>query len=303
MNRSADRLARLRFRATKAAKALLEDITPPFIWKLLVPKQVRKGLPASFIRTAAGKPFVPTDENIAELNYLRGIPLLEIPISRMRYAGGIPFDRETHHFVRYLQLGTDALEKFYSSHQPRDIFERHFLKSPPKSGRDIPLRGFPWLTYGEDRFDRNVAVEKGLGAEHGHQHFGPVSQQKIALEAGHLDRLCRSFEKKGFEDHGEYPSGYFLVDTDGSWAFYIKDGQHRISVMAHLGYEKALVTTWSNYCKVVKAEQAGDWPMVRNGMLREAEAVAILRTYTRSAYHTGVFQDSATSPSPTSGPA
>lgn len=268
----------LSLRLKKALKKAAADITPPILFKLFVPGARRRTVADKFLSGKNGAPLTLDDIHPTELAFLARPVKMSIPISHMRYAGGLRFDPDQHHFVRYLRDGISALKTFYARHQPANIVEKHFLKTNSKL--KMPLKGLPWVMFGLDEFDRNVATEKGLAASHGHQHHGPVSPEKIALEAAHLDRLLSSFNKNGLMDNDDYPSGHFLVDTNGDWAFYVKDGQHRISVMAHLGYEEATVSIGTVGISSVTPATVDDWPMVRRKMISKQDALAVLKAYT-----------------------
>lgn len=276
-------------RLKKAARAIGSDITPPFLVKLFVPRHKRKGRPEKLMLTPEGKPFIVGENGPGEFAFIPGTPLITVPIRQMRYAGGLHFTPQENHFVRYLRDGISALEEFYERHQPVDILEKHFLPSAARPG--APLKGLPWILYNNGDFDRKVPSEKGLSASHGHQHHGPVSPEKIALEASHLDRLRSSFEKHGYKESNEPPAGHFIVDDNGDWAFYVKDGQHRIAVMAHLGYETANVTLTSGTVRAVNASSAGDWPMVTRSLVTRDEALSILRAYTAPDRNLKIFSD------------
>ncbi len=268
----------LSLRLKKALKKTAVDLTPPILYKLFVPNARRRHPSDKFLHGKNGAPLTLEDIHPSELAFLARSVKMTIPISHMRYAGGLRFDPEQHHFVRYLRDGISALKTFYARHQPENVVEKHFVKTNSKL--PMPLKGLPWMMFALNEFDRNVMTEKGLAASHGHQHHGPVSPEKIALEAAHLDRLLASFKKNGLIDNEDYPSGHFLVDTNGDWAFYVKDGQHRISVMAHLGFKDATVSVTGGGSASVSPSTADDWPMVRRKMITKQAALAVLRAYT-----------------------
>ena len=278
--------AYLALRLKKAGRKALQDITPPALWRLVAGRQAPRRDKAGLLRDRSGKPFAIAEDGPQRFAFFAGQPVILLPIARMRYAGALRFEPQEQHFVRYLRDGIGALAAYYENHQPRDVLEKHFL---PASGRpDTPLRGLPWIEYADGEFDRNVPSEKGLAASHGHQHHGPVSRAKLELEASHLDRLLASFQKHGVLETNDLPAGHFIADDDGEWAFYVKDGQHRIAVMAHLGHEEALVTLTGGV-RLAREKDAAFFPMVREGLLTPAEARKILRAYTRPFAKPGLF--------------
>lgn len=277
-NQDRRRRAYLALRLKKAGSKALHDITPPLFWRWVAGKPAAKRGKAELLRDRNDAPFTVGNNGPQRFAFLAGQPAICLPVSCMRYAGALRFSAREHHFVRYLEDGIDALAAFYRNHQPGDVLEKHFL---PASGRpDTPLRGLPWIEYGDGEFDRGVPSEKGLAAHHGHQHHGPVSREKLEMEASHLDRLLASFQKHGMRKTNDLPAGHFIIDDDGNWAFYVKDGQHRIAVMAHLGFSEALVTL-SSGVRIVREADISLFPMVREGLLTQQEARKILRAYTR----------------------
>lgn len=280
-------------RLKKLGRKFVYDVTPPIIIKLFTVRNIRAQKRDAIVQEKSGNAFNIKDIHPAEFAFMSGKPKIELPITHLRYAGGLKFTRDQNHFVRYLDQGISALETFYTVHQPRNILELHFVPVTVEPDRDLPIRGLPWVMYGNGNYTRGVKIEKGLPANHGHQHHGPVSDQKIALEASHLDRLVNSFKSKGLLDKGDYPSGHFIVDDEtGDWAFYVKDGQHRVAVMAHLGYETVTVTAGGAPMSAVTSATARHWPMVRRGLLSEDEALAILRAYTAPDRQLDIFAKS-----------
>lgn len=273
-------------RIRKALRRAAEDIVPPVVFRRFVPSGKRRRMELGLRTDQDNKPFTIGQEGPGKYAFLPGRALFEVPVNRMRYSGGLHYTGDQHHFVRYLSQGKAALEQYYARHQPTDILEKHFLHSDRRER--LPLKGLPWWVHGSGGFDRQITTEKGLSADHGHQHYGPVSPTKIALEASHLDRLLESFERHGVKEVQDPPRGHFLVDDNGDWAFYVKDGQHRIAVMAHLGIETAKVAaTHAN--KVIFASTARYWPMVTQDILSEAEALAVFRAYTGNKRDLALF--------------
>lgn len=279
--------AYMTLRLKKAGRRALQDITPPFLWRLFAGRDAPKRSKTELLRDRSGNPFVIGKDGPQRFAFLAGQPVIRLPIARMRYAGALRFTPQEHHFVRYLADGIGALAAYYEKHQPRDVLEKHFLAASDRP--DTPLKGLPWIEYADGEFDRNVPSEKGLAQSHGHQHHGPVSREKLELEASHLDRLLASFQKHGVLQTNDLPVGHFIADDDGEWAFYVKDGQHRIAVMAHLGHNEALVTV-SGGVRLAAEGDANIFPMVREGLLTADEARKILRAYTRPFDKPGLFE-------------
>jgi hypothetical protein len=212
------------------------------------------------------------------LYYVGGNPVLSVPVDRMRYTDGRRYTADEHHFVRYYHEGVDALQHFYRVHRPRDILQAFFLDS----GRDglPPPTLVPWL--GEEPEPPPLVGECGLGMEHGVQQFGPVSPEKIRLEARRLDTVLESIKRDGFQPslHG-YPQGYFLYRSDGDWRFVVRGGLHRVAALSHLGYPRIEAQFFPHYPRFVSEADLEAWPLVRSGAILEAEARAIFDQFFR----------------------
>jgi hypothetical protein len=208
------------------------------------------------------------------VEYVVGYPVFAVPTDRVRYPGGLAYSNDCHHFLQYYREGVDALRRFYASHQPANVLERHFLATP--SGRQIPDRGTPWLIEPNDR----LGGERGLGAEHGIQAFGPVSEEKLLLEAGRLDRVLRSLREHGFcPEFGGFPRGYFLIGSDGQWVVIVREGLHRVAAMSHLGFPTIPLMFHTAYPRTVRRDDWANWSLVRDGSLTGAEALSIFDRY------------------------
>jgi len=224
------------------------------------------------------------DEGPRSIEYIVGRPVFSIPSRRLRYLGGIPFSPENHHFLRYYRNGLQSLRAYYHEHQPRDILERHFLRTA--KGRRVPDRWGPWLVEANDRW---LPGEGGLGPEHGIQAFGPVSEEKLHLEASRLDRVLESISERGFRpEMGGFPRGYFLMDEDGDWVVIVRVGYHRVSAMVHLGFPTIPLQFHPDYPRVVRRKTWPDWPLVKDGSLTRDEALNVFDQYFNEVSPPGV---------------
>jgi hypothetical protein len=230
---------------------------------------------------SAAKPGKPTPKKFAVpdthprvLRYLIGDPILIVPMEKVRYSDGRRYSYEEHHFMQYYKEGLAGLRRFYEVHQPADIFEKHFLKSPKRDR--IPTDGVPWF---DSFLPAEFEGECGLGMDHGDQAFGPVSEAKLQLEAERLDRVLKSIRERGFLADLGYPRGYLMLRTTGEWVFTIREGFHRVAAMAHLGYEQIEVQFFRDYPRFVEEADSIEWPNVKNESLTRQEALAIFARF------------------------
>ncbi|MEX0928735.1 MAG: hypothetical protein WD266_04125 [Balneolales bacterium] len=262
-------------------KRVVRGFTAPIFKERIVSrtKRVPRGPVTRKILTGA-------DSSPEALFYATGQPVFSIPVSRLRYFGGLAFFYDQHHFMQYYKEGPAALVRYYKRHQPGNIFEKHFLPTP--ANRHLPhkgisgnpwLFGVPWL-YTHDTGTYNGG-EKGLGPEHGIQAYGPVTNEKIMLETRRLSDVLKSIKKTGFKPDvlGGYPRGYFLMDLKGRWSFLLDAGLHRVAALVHLGYRRIPVQFQTAFPRVIKQAESRQWPMVKKRYLSEKEAVDIFMQY------------------------
>lgn len=225
--------------------------------------------------------------------------IFEVPLRRCRYLYGGTFgpaggeDAATsgwHPFVAVLhelaanpdlRYEDSVLARFYERFQPqsqvafffpRDVAADHqdaaLARAPMGSGY-APL--VPWQLEIEPRSDRG---EHGLGPEHGHQSYGPVSSEKGRKEFERLRSTHASIR-----DHGYHPelakadvAGLFVL-RGADYRFVVRSGHHRMAALAALGAEKVRVGFFHRDPRAVNAEAIATWPLVREGVFDEALAV------------------------------
>ena len=226
--------------------------------------------------------------------------VFEVPIARCRYKyggsygpvlGSTPEVSGWHPFVALarqladqpdLRYQDSVLARYYERFQPRnqvefffpaDVAARHagsHLASLTLDEARLPV--LPWhvdVMYGKG--------EHGLGPEHGHQSYGPVSEQKGMLE---FDRIRDTFVS--IRDHGYRPElasdeilGVFVLRGD-DYRFLVRGGHHRLAAMAALGHTTARVTFDRGMTRSLNIEELDLWPQVRSGVYdRELAALFI----------------------------
>ncbi len=201
----------------------------------------------------------------------------------VRYPDGRCYTHEEHHFLQYYRNGLPALRDFYQRHQPTNVLEHHFLAVPEGSPR--PALGWPW-------FDSSRPIEArgeaGLGPEHGNQAYGPVSEQKLRLEARRLHAVLASIERHGFQpERGGYAQGFFMLRSAGDWVFVVLTGFHRTAAMAHLGFTCIEARFEPGVPRFVEENDVTMWPMVRSGQMTAREALLVYAQYFRRGVSAG----------------
>lgn len=214
-----------------------------------------------------------------QLYYSTNTPVFNIPLSKLRHHGGQAYTYSQHHFMQYYKDGITALSNYYSKHSPKTVYEKHFI-----SGKNSKQADLPW----SNEYKKNIVGEHGLGAEHGHSAFGPVTNSKLKLEANRLDTCLNSIKHNGYlirnrftREYNGFPRGYFLVSNTGEWIFRVVGAKHRVAALAHLGWENIPVCCEPNFPKCIFESDISNWPGVYSGKYAESEAKLIFDSYFR----------------------
>ena len=260
-------------------KRILNQVTPPFLFNLLI------FIYRKLRGTSQDTRYIQTDKtdniDFESLNYVSTNPVFSISASQIRHHGGQAYNSIQHHFVAYYQDGINALRAYYSHHQPKTVYQKHFIFN--HNGQQTAL---PWLV------DSNSILvgEHGLKANHGHSAYGPVSDKKIKLEARRLDLCLSSLDANGYiversfpKENNGYPRGYFLVTKSGDWVFRVVGGKHRVATLVWLGWENIPVCCEPNFPKCIFEAEIKNWPGVVSGEYTEEDAKLIFDSYFRDA--------------------
>ncbi len=232
-------------------------------------------------------------------SYGREYCFTELPVDLLRYQGGISYSSTQHHFVRYLLQGELSLKKYYELHQPKNIFEKHFIYSSNYSYSDNKPNFFvdvPWEVpkYNKTNLIKyfNSAPEGGLLiAEHGSQALGPVSTKKLKSEIRRLDQTLNSIQKIGYKP-GQFEGhirGYFLVNDEDSTCpevFLVTGGQHRAAVLSFLEVREIPVQFEGSFPRCIKLSDLSKWPQVADGKFTYDAARLIFLSYFRNKTET-----------------
>jgi len=225
--------------------------------------------------------------------------IVEVPLARCRYLYGGTFgpvhgeDPATsgwHPFVAVLHQWSanpelryedSVLAEFYRRFQPRNQVEFLFPRDVAAAHADAALArapmgaGYaplvPWQLALEPGSDRG---EHGLGPEHGHQSFGPVSSAKGRTEFTRLRSTFVSIRDQGYQPTraGREISGLFVLRGD-DYRFVVRAGHHRMAALAALGVATVRVGFFRQDPRAVNVEAVRTWPLVREGVFDEALAV------------------------------
>ncbi|ANB02214.1 hypothetical protein ECTOBSL9_1552 [Ectothiorhodospira sp. BSL-9] len=227
--------------------------------------------------------------------------LVEIPLAKCRtlHALAFPAAQESDNpyilTARWIRATPSAqaladrspLAAYFEAVQPTSAADLFGVASEPLSRLEPMGAEFPWQGRGGRMVKlrrlntaKMHALAKGFALDglHGWHHYGPVAEEKFTLEFTRTATLVDSIEDRGYQvtvaAHpsrlGETPiRGAVLVNEQGGWRYAVDDGQHRVSVLAALGF-----TSFSGVVRpqaVYHRSSVEQWPGVIAGDL-DAEA-------------------------------
>ena len=222
--------------------------------------------------------------------------VFEVPIDRCRFlyggaygplagssaatSGWHPFVALAHELAARpdLRYEDSVLARFYQRFQPRNQVEFFFPQAVADEHRDSALARLPLDAARLPVLPWYSAVwtgkgEHGLGPEHGHQSFGPVTVEKGRLEFRRVRSTFLSIREHGYRPElasGEIIGNFILKGDD--YRFLVRGGHHRLAAMAALGWNNVRVAFYKQTARSVNIEAAGLWPLVRAGIYDEGLA-------------------------------
>jgi len=141
-----------------------------------------------------------------------------------------------HHFVKALNKGEDfeSLCKYL-----KDFYKKTHISSfgefvSDKDKKFIDKYFCPW------ELDRIRNIDKFISSH----KIGPTSDSALETIVNRLLRILNSIRNKGFKTFFKfdgYPRVIELEDENRNILYLVRDGNHRLSVLSHLGYKKIKV--------------------------------------------------------------
>lgn len=122
--------------------------------------------------------------------------------------------------------------------------------------------------------EENVGAGADIGIEDGWAWSGPVSAQKLSVEATRLLGVFRSIQKNGYQRSNGADgdiSASLLIGNDMRIVWQSRVGQHRAMSLAALNYEEIPVRV----TRIVKRDNVETWANVVNGVFSKAQALAV----------------------------
>jgi len=232
-----------------------------------------------------------TSSTIATLNIDKGVTLPSFSLSQTN----------RHPFIDALQtlssedLGHDSalellkseMKKFYTEFQPANAFEILGLdeeKSHTLETFEPYALTLPWDNAGPVKErkakmrsirEENAVLNVDAGEDAGWAWSGPVSDEKLEVEARRLMNVYRSIQEQGYcrsdEPDGDIRVNLLFDESYNHATWQARVGQHRAIALAALGYEEITC----RISKVIVKSEVEKWHNVRNGLYDEQLAIAV----------------------------
>ena len=177
-----------------------------------------------------------------------------------------------------------VLQRYYETVQAGnaaqwlDVSPRSALAAEPPWAAVLPWRARTVASYRqvheEAALIENRSVGRDIGIADGWLGCGPVSEEKIRVEADRILRLLRSIQAQGYV-RSDAPDGDVrvtaLVDEDHAWRWLVTAGTHRAAVLLALGGTSIPVRV----NLVISRADAPFWKHVVDGLFSLDEALAV----------------------------
>lgn len=226
--------------------------------------------------------------------------LMDIPVAKLRglSSAAFPCDQSSRHpFIQTLRdydsgkiqsAKGSALERFYSSWQPSNAAEFFGLDQSKATNilRSLnPIEAvFPWYSASPKEMEFRYKYE--ITRAH-NTHYEDVSSKNF-LECGPVDsdyldnefsRLVTLYSslKKGYgrKNSSDGDITGLLMLSDNYWFVHVQSGQHRVSSLSALGFNKIPIRLFFRLPMIVRREDSSYWPHVIDGMYSKEDALSI----------------------------
>ncbi len=189
-----------------------------------------------------------------------------------------------YHDGTHTRFENSALDLYYRLVRPGSVAEALDIRAKPAQWRmrwlsplfaDVPWRRPPgihvwrrkWKSLRKDVGQYGVRVGAAVS-----NYFGPSADDVARLEWQRICELVDSISSRGYQPKG--PVGGVLLCHGGEKAVMVKGGQHRVAVLAALGYSQVTVAI-SREKDLVKRSEARDWPAVRHKAMSREQALQV----------------------------
>ena len=146
---------------------------------------------------------------------------------------------------------------------------------------------FPWEGVDpESRHARRMVTIRSENRQHGltmdsdggHPHWGPVAYAKGDVEYRRLIGVYQSIQETGFwyrDPKGGTIGASAVLVRDGDWRVLIRKGNHRIAVLAAIGWTSVPIRFGDRQPSIIHRELVDVWPNVTSGLFTRVQALEL----------------------------
>lgn len=192
------------------------------------------------------------------------------------------FQHERVQSVRYLNdlLFLHDQEKLAASSTRNGGYNFYFGTFPwgEWSACDDISGGEPWGYY-YDYIEKQMT--RDMDGYRRNPFYQPGDEYPLAIEWEKTIKLYHEISKHGYWPllYGTYPEVVLMIRKNGQRRAIVHNGQHRMSILHHLGYKKLLVFISRDSMKIIHEDNVDHWYYVRNGRCTKEVALLIFNAF------------------------
>ncbi len=169
-----------------------------------------------------------------------------------------------------ISVENTSLYRYHNKFTPEDMCQAFGYDS---SMCDLPLYVFPW---GKFRLGCNKLKDRLKS-----RFCGPTELGQIQKQYNDTINLYKSIKKSGHQvvRHKSVIGGTYIINKNNDKRFIVLQGNHRMSVLSALGYDKVLVYTMDGYLKKIEESKIDSWKEVLRGNCGKDLALKIFNSF------------------------
>ncbi len=216
--------------------------------------------------------------------------LIEVPLSKCRGLRAMAFpcgSDSFHPFITALRYkDNEILRDYFKLVQPSSVGELfEIYRKTPAAVMPALNYVYPWdgdpsddiYQYRKKFISKENKSHGGSGNYEGWHHFGPVSENKVALEFQRLEHIYGNIKENGYvrSDKPDGDIAGILLFRDNDYCAVISKGHHRIAALAALGVDEIPLRIGVNRRSYVDRADFMKWPGVVSSAFLPEEALKI----------------------------
>ena len=176
-----------------------------------------------------------------------------------------------------INFSETTIYNFLTSFKPSSINEM----SSVKLKENFNLFDYPWGSFSRKQSPRMKSVLNS-------RFCGPSKEKFVEEEYKRTIFLYNKLANEGYKPN-TYPhrhiTGTWLISLCGEKRFVVMSGNHRMAILAHLGYKKIKVRTSNLSIRKVKESNIKNWKYVKSNFCSEDNARSIFKFFFRENGH------------------